>query len=64
MPRLFLLSPASCGGKRAGMLLRQGADFPLARALRSAEGAALGDVFAFLSGLDYRGKLAYARRFA
>jgi hypothetical protein len=40
------------------------AQFPAAAALRSAEGAALGDVFAFVSGLYFRGKLTYARRFA
>lgn len=64
MPRIFLLSPASCGGRRAQMLLREEADFPLARAIRHQGGAPLGDVFAFLSGLYFRGKLAYARRFA
>ena len=31
--------------------------------LRTPQGAALGDVFAFLSGLYFRGKLAYARTF-
>ena len=36
----------------------------LAHRLRSDEGAALGDVFTFMSGLYFRGKLAYARRFA
>ena len=36
----------------------------LAHRLRSEEGAALGDVFTFMSGLYFRGKLAYARRFA
>jgi hypothetical protein len=40
------------------------AEFPLARRLRSTEGAPLGEVFAFMSGLYFRGKLAYARRFA
>lgn len=45
------------------MLLGPGAGFPLALQLRGAEGAPLGDVFAFLSGLYFRGKLAYARRF-
>ena len=39
------------------------ATFPLARALREG-GAPLGDVFTFLSGLYFRGKLAYARAFA
>src|SRR5207244_11523926 len=32
--------------------------------LQSGDGAPLGDVFAFVSGLYFRGKLAYARRFA
>lgn len=37
--------------------------FALARQLRSRQGAMLGDVFSFISGLYFRGKLAYARRF-
>jgi hypothetical protein len=61
--RIFLLSPAQCGGKRAGLLLRRAAVLPLAVRL-SAGGAPLGDVFAFCSGLYFRGKLAYARAFA
>jgi hypothetical protein len=40
------------------------ADFELARQLRAPEGAALGEIFSFVSGLYFRGKLAYARRFA
>jgi len=40
------------------------ATFTLAQQLRSGEGAQLGDVFSFVSGLYFRGKLAYARRFA
>jgi len=40
------------------------ATFALAAALRSADGAPLGDFFSFISGLYFRGKLAYARRFA
>jgi hypothetical protein len=63
VPRIFVLSPASAGGERARLLLRPEASFPLALALRSAAGAPLGDVFAFLSGLYFRGKLAYARAF-
>ena len=62
--RVFLLSPAHSGGKRAELLLRPEADFPLAARLRSPEGATLGEAFSFLSGLYFRGKLAYARRFA
>jgi len=40
------------------------ATFALAAALRSNDGAPLGDVFAFVSQLYFRGKLTYARRFA
>ena len=40
------------------------AAFPLAARLRSHQGAPLGEVFSFLSGLYFRGKLAYARAFA
>ena len=61
--RIFLLSPAHCGGKRAQLLLNQRAAFPLAVRLRSAD-ATLGEAFSFLSGLYFRGKLAYANRFA
>jgi hypothetical protein len=62
--RVFLLSPANCGGRRAGMVMAPAARFPLANQLRAAEGASLGEVFSFVSGLYFRGKLAYARRFA
>jgi hypothetical protein len=64
MARIFLLSPAQCNGLRARALLSPRADFPLARRLRAAEGAPIGEVFAFLSGLYFRGKLAYAWAFA
>src|SRR5882672_575824 len=60
---VFLLSPAHCGGKRAKILLDQRATFPLAVRLRES-GAAIGDVFSFLSGLYFRGKLGYGRSFA
>jgi hypothetical protein len=63
-PRVFLLSPAHCGGERARLVLRPAAKFDLARRLRSREGAPLGEVFSFMSGLYFRGKLAYARSFA
>jgi hypothetical protein len=62
--RVFLLSPANCNGRRAQMIMSERAQFALARQLRAAEGAPLGDVFSFVSGLYFRGKLAYARRFA
>jgi hypothetical protein len=64
MPRVFLLSPANCGGLRAQVMMRAGARFELARRLRTPAGAPLGEVFTFVSGLYFRGKLAYARAFA
>jgi hypothetical protein len=64
MGRVFLLSPANCGGRRANQVISDRANFPLAHRLRSPDGAPLGDLFAFMSGLYFRGKLAYARRFA
>jgi hypothetical protein len=62
--RIFLLSPANCNGRRAQIVASPRAEFPLARMMRTTEGAPLGDVFSFVSGLYFRGKLAYARRFA
>src|SRR5262245_25522908 len=46
------------------MVMRPEARFDLAARLRSRTGAPLGEVFAFLSGLYFRGKLAYANAFA
>jgi hypothetical protein len=62
--RVFLLSPANLGGIRAQMMLSPRAQFQLARQLQSDTGAPLGEIFSFVSGLYFRGKLAYARRFA
>jgi hypothetical protein len=62
--RIFLLSPASCSGRRARLVFNPEASFDVAARLRSPGGAPLGEVFTFLSGLYFRGKLAYARRFA
>ncbi|MFN8391773.1 MAG: hypothetical protein U0136_15900 [Bdellovibrionota bacterium] len=64
MRRVFLLSPARTDGKRAGLLLNDSAKFDLALRLRTTEGAPLGDTFSFLSGLYFRGKLAYAKQFS
>jgi hypothetical protein len=62
--RIFLLSPAHCGGLRARMVLSEQASFDLAQRVRVGGGAPLGEVFSFLSGLYFRGKLTYARAFA
>jgi hypothetical protein len=62
--RIFLLSPANCGGNRGRMLLSERASFDLARRVQSRQGAPLGEIFSFVSGLYFRGKLTYARAFA
>jgi hypothetical protein len=62
--RIFILSPAYAGGERARMVMSDRAQFDLARRLRSAEGASIAEVFTFLSGLYFRGKIAYANVFA
>ena len=61
--RIFLLSPANLSGRRAEILLCEAASFELAVRVRST-GAPLGDVFGFVSGLYFRGKLAYSSTFA
>jgi hypothetical protein len=61
--RVFLLSPAYAGGERGRLLFRPEANFDLAARLRR-EGVPLGEVFAFISGLYFRGKLTYAQAFA
>jgi hypothetical protein len=62
--RIFLLSPASCSGLRARQVLSPRARFALAHRLRESQGAPLGEVFSFLSGLYFRGKHTYATAFA
>ena len=62
--RVFLLSPANTAGLRAKMLFNPGATFDVATRVRAEPGAPIGDVFSFLSGLYFRGKLAYATAFA
>src|SRR5689334_8072973 len=62
VPRVFLLSPSSLAGSRAAMLRRERAAFDLAHRFQKGE-ATLGEVYAFISGLYFRGKLAYGQRF-
>lgn len=61
--RLFLLSPANAAGPR-GQLLRSSSTIETAARLRSDDGASIGELYAFISALYFRGKLAYADRFA
>jgi hypothetical protein len=62
--RLFVLSPANLGGQRARFIFNPEARFELARRLHAGEGVAMGEVFSFVSGLYFRGKLSYALSFA
>jgi hypothetical protein len=61
MRRIFLLSPARADGERARMLLKGGG--VLGARLRRGEAIPIGEIFTFLSGLYFRGKLAYGRKF-
>ena len=56
------MSPANLAGIRAGYVLGNGGS-ELARRL-GKEGVTLGELFSFVSGLYFRGKLAYARAFS
>lgn len=62
MRRIFLLSPARADGERAQMLVKGGG--VMGGRLRRGEAIPLGEIFTFLSGLYFRGKIAYARQFA
>jgi hypothetical protein len=61
--RIFLLSPGDASGVRAQRLLGGRPQSDLAFRLR-ATGVPLGEIFSFTSTLYFRGKLAYAQRFA
>jgi hypothetical protein len=63
-PKIFLLSPAIATGRRALQLASPRASFAAADRLRSPEGLPIGEAFCFMSALYFRGKMAYARRFA
>jgi hypothetical protein len=58
-----LISPARIGGPRSNTLLRHEADFDLAIRLRNGK-ATLGEAYSFISGLYFRGKMAYVDAFA
>lgn len=62
-PRIFLLSPANASSLRGNLLLGESGRSLLAERLRN-EGATLGEIFTFISGLYFRGKLAYAQAYA
>jgi hypothetical protein len=60
---IFLLSPANLSGKRGQQVMNPSGRFDLSRALALGPGAPVGEVFAFVSGLYFRGKKAYAEAF-
>jgi hypothetical protein len=62
MRKIFLLSPAKVSGARAGLLLNPRAPFALAQQFHRS-GLPLAEIFTFASGLYFRGKITYARRF-
>jgi len=63
MPNVFLLSPASLGGRRAMQLTSPRAQFGAALRYRSDEGVMISEAFAFMSALYFRGKIAYSLHF-
>src|SRR5882762_79616 len=60
---IFILSPARTDGRRGQALLDKRATLPLAVRMRE-QGVAIGEAFRFVSGLYFRGKLAYASAYA
>jgi len=61
--QIFLISPANVSSLRGNSILSESGKSPLAQRLR-ATGVELGEIFTFISGLYFRGKLAYARAYA
>jgi len=60
--RIFLLSPAKAGGRRHSILASEKANFELALKFRAGT-ATLGEIYSFMSGLYFRGKMAYVSAF-
>lgn len=63
MDRVFIISPAKSSGRRADFLFNPRAGFALAQSLQRGEARPIGEIFSFLSGLYFRGKSAYAKKF-
>ncbi|MEO8217493.1 MAG: hypothetical protein ABI718_10475 [Acidobacteriota bacterium] len=61
--KIFLLSPANPSGLRARQMMSSRATFDVATRFRAGT-VPIEDAFAFMSALYFRGKIAYARRFA
>jgi hypothetical protein len=63
MPNVFLLSPANLSGLRAKQLTSPRAQFASALRYRSDDGVMIGEAFAFMSALYFRGKITYSLHF-
>ena len=63
MPNVFLLSPANLTGTRAKQLTSPRAQFESALRYRSDDGVMIGEAFAFMSALYFRGKITYSLHF-
>ena len=63
MCNIFLISPANLSGLRAQQLTSPTAQFESARRYRSEDGVMIGEAFAFMSALYFRGKITYALHF-
>jgi len=63
MPNVFLLSPANLSGTRAKQLTSPRAQFASALRYRSDDGVMIGEAFAFMSALYFRGKITYSLHF-
>jgi hypothetical protein len=64
MARVFILSPARSDGVRAGYLANPKTSIAMGLELQANIKQPIGKVFTFLSGLYFRGKVAYAERFS
>jgi hypothetical protein len=62
--KVFLLSPALINGARAKQLMSPRAQFTAAQSYRSEAGVPIAEAFSFMSCLYFRGKIAYAQKFA
>jgi len=62
--KVFLLSPALMNGVRAKQLMSPHAQFTVAQSFRSDAGVPIAEAFSFMSCLYFRGKMAYAEKFA
>lgn len=60
--RVFILSPARIGGRRSEILFREEASFDAAVRFRQGL-ATVGEIYGFISGLYFRGKIAYSQAF-